>query len=353
MLNVVVTWHGLPPYAISQLSSFSRTYGSRYNITIVVTLGFYNPSQQDLDSIPGLIIINPLSQPTFESLGITKPDILFLSGYRYRVFSRLHRSMLRKSRPIVCMSDSNSSLDIPLSLLRALYFRLFIARSVSAFLVPGREGQLLLRFYGFSKAIKQGMYGADPQTFSIKLTPRLVSDRLASKTFLFVGRHEPIKGLDILIKCFRQLSSSYSDWKLVTVGGGSLVREVDSLPNAHCTGHLDTNSVARLMSQSTFFILPSKKEPWGVVVHEAASCGLPLLLSSAVGSAIDLANKNNSIAFHPYSSDSLYRALEQAITLPLSWHISAARESKRLSSQFGPSVFSSSLHSFIGELCQS
>lgn len=36
------------------------------------------------------------------------------------------------------------------------------------------------------------------------------------------------------------------------------------------------------------FVLLSDREPWGVVVNEAAACGLPLVLSDRVGSAPDL-----------------------------------------------------------------
>jgi glycosyltransferase involved in cell wall biosynthesis len=36
------------------------------------------------------------------------------------------------------------------------------------------------------------------------------------------------------------------------------------------------------------FALLSSREPWGVVVNEAASCGLPLVLSDQVGAAHDL-----------------------------------------------------------------
>jgi glycosyltransferase involved in cell wall biosynthesis len=36
------------------------------------------------------------------------------------------------------------------------------------------------------------------------------------------------------------------------------------------------------------FCLLSLREPWGVVVNEAAACGLPLVLSDRVGAAADL-----------------------------------------------------------------
>ena len=39
---------------------------------------------------------------------------------------------------------------------------------------------------------------------------------------------------------------------------------------------------------SDVFALLSMRETWGVVVNEAAACGLPLVLSDRVGAAADL-----------------------------------------------------------------
>jgi glycosyltransferase involved in cell wall biosynthesis len=53
----------------------------------------------------------------------------------------------------------------------------------------------------------------------------------------------------------------------------------------------DVQPASRLLQvyvAADVFALLSHHEPWGVVVNEAAACGLPLLLSDRVGAAHDL-----------------------------------------------------------------
>jgi 1,2-diacylglycerol 3-alpha-glucosyltransferase len=41
--------------------------------------------------------------------------------------------------------------------------------------------------------------------------------------------------------------------------------------------------LSRYYAHAAAFVLPSLSEPWGLVVNEAAACGLPLLVSSRAG----------------------------------------------------------------------
>ena len=47
------------------------------------------------------------------------------------------------------------------------------------------------------------------------------------------------------------------------------------------------------------FALLSEREPWAVVVNEAAACGLPLVLSARVGAAHDLLRDGENGALVP------------------------------------------------------
>jgi glycosyltransferase involved in cell wall biosynthesis len=42
------------------------------------------------------------------------------------------------------------------------------------------------------------------------------------------------------------------------------------------------------MRSSDVFVLPSRREPWGLVVNEAMVCGLPVIVSDACGCVDDL-----------------------------------------------------------------
>ena len=58
--------------------------------------------------------------------------------------------------------------------------------------------------------------------------------------------------------------------------------------DATFAGDVEWERVVELYVAADVFVLVSRHEPWGVVVNEAAACGLPLLLSEHVGAAADL-----------------------------------------------------------------
>jgi glycosyltransferase involved in cell wall biosynthesis len=53
-------------------------------------------------------------------------------------------------------------------------------------------------------------------------------------------------------------------------------------------GFVTPDKLPAVIASSSAFILPSVKEPWGVVLAEAMGCGLPAIATQACGAAIDL-----------------------------------------------------------------
>jgi glycosyltransferase involved in cell wall biosynthesis len=108
---------------------------------------------------------------------------------------------------------------------------------------------------------------------------------------LSVARLAPEKGLDVLVSAIAEAA----DARLLPVIAGD-GPERDALRalgvmlgvNLRLTGDVDWERIVELYVAADVFALLSEREPWAVVVNEAAACGLPLVLTDRVGAAHDL-----------------------------------------------------------------
>ena len=107
----------------------------------------------------------------------------------------------------------------------------------------------------------------------------LYSDCTA-KRVLFVGRFEEQKNIGELISIWQLVHLKFPDWKLDMYGDGSLwekyKNEVDAL-NINIEIHKPTAQIMNVYRNSSIFVLTSLYEPFGLVIPEAMSCGLPVV----------------------------------------------------------------------------
>jgi len=108
---------------------------------------------------------------------------------------------------------------------------------------------------------------------------------------LSVARLAPEKGLAGLV---RAVAAAEDARLLLVVAGeggerGALRALAEELGvRLLLTGDVDWEQIVELYAAADVFALLSDREPWAVVVNEAAACGLPLVLSDRVGAAHDL-----------------------------------------------------------------
>jgi glycosyltransferase involved in cell wall biosynthesis len=112
--------------------------------------------------------------------------------------------------------------------------------------------------------------------------------------FIFVGSFIKRKGLDILLDAIELLGDKKI--RYCFVGSGVLESEI-LLKKRNFDITLLKNKtqdeLRKLYNKSSFFILPSRDEPFGLVVSEAIFCGTPSIVSNIGGMKEQIKNDNN------------------------------------------------------------
>lgn len=123
------------------------------------------------------------------------------------------------------------------------------------------------------------------------------------RNFIYVGRLSPEKNIDFLIDVFNDLPFL----NLNIVGFGPQEEYLKSLASSNIIFHgaVDNSLLYEKYLCNDAFILPSKSEPWGMVVEEAFNNGLPVIVSNMVGCAPEIVNDSNGLIFDVKDTNSL------------------------------------------------
>jgi 1,2-diacylglycerol 3-alpha-glucosyltransferase len=142
----------------------------------------------------------------------------------------------------------------------------------------------------------------------------------SSPYFLYVGRLAPEKNVACLVSAWEGYRAIGGSWPLVLVGDGSSLKELRRMAEGsahghhiHFAGHKNASDLPPYYSFAGCFVLPSAREPWGLVVNEAMASGLPVLVSSLCGCAEDLVQEGrNGFTFAPNPIDLTARLIDIA-----------------------------------------
>ncbi|WP_336778148.1 glycosyltransferase [Pantoea sp. USHLN256] len=144
-----------------------------------------------------------------------------------------------------------------------------------------------------------------------KVFPRkgICKDNLVHKlNYVYVGRLSEEKNLHLLVEVFNELNLP-----LTIVGDGPQEKELKKIAkgNINFKGYIHNNKLRTLLDECDVFVLPSISEPWGLVVEEALSAGLPVIVSDRVGCHKDLINNKNGIVFKSHDAKDLKFAISK------------------------------------------
>jgi glycosyltransferase involved in cell wall biosynthesis len=190
--------------------------------------------------------------------------------------------------------------------------------------------------------IIHNLLSADTEAFN---APTHQEDRVIGGAFLYVGNFREIKGTDLLAEAFKRYRSEIKGgWSLKCVGIGPLEKVLQNVTGIEVIPYCDQEKLAVIAGSCGAFILPSRRDQWGVVVHEFASFGLPLLLSSGVGArSTFLIEGFNGYSFEKNSVTALSKAMSRMSSLPPDCLVKMGKGSKLLAKRISPEISAASL----------
>jgi len=130
---------------------------------------------------------------------------------------------------------------------------------------------------------------------------------------LYLGYFLKSKGIDLLIKAFKNLNLSNT---ILIIGGTGpeekyLKKLSEGCNNIFFPGYLEGEKKAKYFSIADIFVLPTLHDAWGLVVNEAMEFGLPVITTDGAGCREIV--KDNGFIIKTGNIDALANALNLLI----------------------------------------
>jgi|688.fasta_scaffold60465_3 glycosyltransferase involved in cell wall biosynthesis len=342
--SVAILWDGLPHYAVAAIAAAIQ-HGPP-NIIVLSTKPEV-PVAGVEQALGGRIRwIERTASCSFRDLGEHVPAVTFTAGWSVPSFMRLARETRRAGGKVVCMCDNSFRGDLR-QVAGAAVYRLKYSRFFDHVWVPGKSGTRLMRFFGVpANCISQGLYTADTTVFLRKTA--LCSRPLR---YVFAGQFIERKNLLRMCAAFLQFRRQHSrPCELHLYGAGPLRSRIPEHPDIHVHGFATPSRLSAALNEARCLILPSVIDHWGVVVHEAAACGVLLIVSDAVGGAEDLCGPTNSSVIRATCEEDIVQAFQWAASLSQTDLTAASQESVERAAAFSVGKWAETFSSICAQL---
>ena len=229
------------------------------------------------------------------------PDITYISGWVDKEYLQIGQWCKQRLKPVIMALDNpwEGTLRQYLGL---LIFRLRYAKSFTHAFVAGYRQYEFARKLGYKYAdILFNMYAARTKNFENSPIETRFDPPNQQKTLLYIGRLVEYKGITELYNAFSELENELGEklnWRLAIYGNGVLRDKLKESEHIKIADFIQPADIPQVLNHAHAFCLPSYSESWGVVVHEFAAAGLPLLVSEGVSAREQFViNGYNGIVF--------------------------------------------------------
>ncbi len=174
-------------------------------------------------------------------------------------------------------------------------------------------GTDIKRFGSVERQAARETLGIDPET----------------KVALYVGRFDPRKGIETLVRAVRESKFYESKQLQLIIGGGCtpgnsdeqernrIAGIVNELGMSECTsfpGCLSRETLPVYYAAADVCVVPSHYEPFGLVAIEAMACGTPVVASDVGGLQFTVVNEETGLLVPPQNVPAFNHAIDRILS---------------------------------------
>jgi glycosyltransferase involved in cell wall biosynthesis len=203
---------------------------------------------------------------------------------------------------------------LPIGTLNAEYWRHYFGDDVPQFLMPYAVDNGY-----FAQRAREAQAGRKSLRAELGIDP-------ARPVILFASKLQARKHCDHLIGAYARLSpapGTEPNPYLVIVGDGEERAALEQQAAAtgfnsiRFCGFRNQSELPRFFDLATVLVLPSRHEPWGLIVNEGMNAARPAIVSDDVGSGPDLIENGVNGCIYPVGDvDALTNALRRVLDVP-------------------------------------
>jgi glycosyltransferase involved in cell wall biosynthesis len=255
-------------------------------------------------------------------------DVCVVSGWYLKSYIQAIRASRRAGIPVLVRGDSQLATKRSPLASTAKYFpyRWFLQR-IDGHLYVGTANREYLRHYGVDDtqlffvphAVDNGFFARRArearETGAASRLRGTIGAEPNSNVFILVGKLVDGKRPADFVRALAVARAQGIDARGIIIGSGPLAIELESLARrldipVFFAGFRNQTELPSFLAAADALVLPSASETWGLVVNEAMACGLPAIVSSAVGCATDLVEEDRTgYTFDVGDVDAIARAM--------------------------------------------
>jgi len=227
-----------------------------------------------------------------------KPDVVHIQTMALTGLSLLHHAKKRGITVVATnhLMPENVLMSFPKFVMNSKWIRDIFWKTIVGFhnrfiavSTPTESATKFLKEYGLKPPLTAISNGVDTDYYhpidDTKTNHEILKRfNLPERYFIYLGRVNAEKRLDMLVKSFAISSEKSPDLHLVIAGIGNRADELKDLATSlgvggkvHFTGLVTDEEKRALYQNAEFFAITSPAELQSIVLLEAAACGLPII----------------------------------------------------------------------------